>query len=277
MSISDINPFIRYAHEHKIIYNQGFYSICYDCRIFYVKNCKGFITVNNKTYLMDKDTFIYFPFGTKYKFNIESSEDIDVIVLNFDLFNNYSNINKSLGTATEFNFDSDKLKTTELPDDFSNVIIKKAPQLEPLLSRCTKEFLNEKPFYKEIASSLVKQALVLLLREDEYDNTPPLINDVIEYVEQNYSKPTLNNREIAENFGYHEYYLSRIFKESTGLSLKKHIIRYRIQMAKNLLLTTTYDISTIAWKCGFNSVPLFIKTFKEYTDVTPKKYRNETL
>lgn len=277
MKVSDINPFIRYAHNHKFISSLNYYSICYDCRIFYVKNCKGFITIDDKKYSMDNDTFIYFPFGTKYKFNIENPDDIDVIVINFDILNSYSNVNKSIGTANEFNFDKDKLHVTELPPEFSNVIIKKAPQLEPLLSSCTNEFLVEKPFYKEITSSIIKQCLVLILREDEYDNSSPLITDIIEYIEQNYSNPTLSNTEIAENFGYHEYYLSKIMKEATGYSLKQYIIKYRIQISKNLLLTTNSDVSTIAWKCGFNSVPLFIKTFKEHTDVTPKKYRNEIL
>lgn len=276
MKISDINPFVRYANVHKIIYGQSFYSICYDCRIFYVRNCKGYITVNDEKYAMESDTVFYFPFGTKYRFNIENTDDIDIIVIDFDILNIYSEKNKSIGTATEFNFNNKELSVTDLPDEFTKIIVKKAPQLEPLLLNCANEFLNEKPFYKEIASSLIKQCLVYVLREDEYDNSSPLINDIIEYIEQNYNKPSLNNSEIADKFGYHQYYLSKIMKQSTGFSLKTYIIKYRIQMSKNLLLTTKSDINTIAWKCGFNSVPLFIKTFKDHTGVTPKKYRSKS-
>lgn len=276
MKVSDINPFIRYAHIHKVINSQNFYSICYDCRIFYIRNCNGFLTVNGEKHSLDRDTVFYFPFGTKYRFNVEQTDDLDIIVIDFDMLNIYSDKNKSIGTATEFNFNNKELSVTDLPTELTKPIIKKAPQLDSLLSHCANEFLEEKPFYREIASSIVKQCLVMILREDEYDNSSPLINDIIEYIEQNYSKPTLNNSEIADKFGYHQYYLSKIMRESTGYSLKTYIIRYRIQMSKNFLLTTKLDINTIAWKCGFNSVPLFIKTFKEHTGVTPKKYRSKS-
>ncbi|MEY8738939.1 helix-turn-helix domain-containing protein [Bacillales bacterium AN1005] len=37
---------------------------------------------------------------------------------------------------------------------------------------------------------------------------------------------------------------------------------------------TDLSIQEITYECGFNSVPHFIKIFKENTELTPKKFRN---
>lgn len=277
MEIFEINPFVRYANIHKMLYSREYYSICYDCRIFYFQNGKGVVTINDEIYTIVNDTIIYLPFGTRYKFNMTTEpDDVEVIVIDFDMLNIYSTKSRSIGTATEFNFNEKELAITELPDEFSKIIIKRTPKLEQLLVDCVTEFINEKLMYKEVSSSLIRQTLILLLRDEKYNQSSPLINDIIEYISNNYSKSTLSNSEIADEFGYHQYYLSNIMKSATGYTLKTYIIRYRIQMAKTLLLTTKQDINTIAWKCGFNSVPLFIKTFKEHTGSTPKKYRNKS-
>ena len=47
----------------------------------------------------------------------------------------------------------------------------------------------------------------------------------------------------------------------------------KIRIAKNFLATTDWDIETVAWQSGFNSVSYFIKLFREHTGVTPLNYR----
>ena len=48
-----------------------------------------------------------------------------------------------------------------------------------------------------------------------------------------------------------------------------------IERAKELLVSTNIQIQNIAQRCGMLDVNYFTKTFKKYTDLTPKKYREK--
>ncbi|MBQ7971739.1 MAG: helix-turn-helix transcriptional regulator, partial [Clostridia bacterium] len=89
--------------------------------------------------------------------------------------------------------------------------------------------------------------------------------------------PSLTNEMIAAHFHYHPYYIRNLKKQQTGETLHQYLLRYRIRIAKNKLITTDADIGTIAWKCGFNTAAYFIKTFKTHTGLTPKQYRKKNM
>jgi AraC-like DNA-binding protein len=44
-------------------------------------------------------------------------------------------------------------------------------------------------------------------------------------------------------------------------------------MAHSLLLRTSFDIGTIAKKCGFENANYFSRLFKKYLKLTPTEYR----
>ena len=52
---------------------------------------------------------------------------------------------------------------------------------------------------------------------------------------------------------------------------------YRIEQACFKLATSNDSIAEIGMSCGFNDESYFIKTFKKYKGVTPKKYLSAPL
>ena len=105
MKISDLNPHLRYARTHFTHINSSDeHSICYDCRLFFVKIGSGFIEANGITYNIINDTAIFLPPGTKYKLFFDTNTEFEIIVLNYDLINDFSHLKNSLTTATESNF-----------------------------------------------------------------------------------------------------------------------------------------------------------------------------
>ncbi len=62
-------------------------------------------------------------------------------------------------------------------------------------------------------------------------------------------------------------------KENTGRTLHDYLLEYRIEMAKNLLVTTAGSISSVADNTGFSSYSYFISRFKKETGLSPRKYR----
>ncbi len=278
MKISDINPHIRYAKVHYLYKNdEKEERICYDCRVFYLKNAQGSVTVNGTKHNITNKMALYFPPRTKYFFEFDY-DDIEIVVLDFDLINDFSHIEKSLGVADKKSFRSELSPEYEMPKEFSVPIICTLPQILPNLIKCCKNFLEKNDFYKEYSSALLKLCLLEFLRGSLKKSTySDLCEQVISYIHENYENAELKNSEIAKKFNYHPYHLSSIIKSETGKSLHQYLMNYRLLVAKNLLLTTDYDIETVSWRAGFSSVSHFIKIFREQIGTTPKKYRDRKI
>lgn len=278
MNLNDLNPHIRYAREHYNLNSNSYFSKCYDCRIFFIKNGTGTVIANGREYNISHNFILYFPPRTEYKFQFSSVENPCVLVFDFDLINEYSYIEKSLGTSEISKFVLRDSPDYEIIDEFQNVIVQcDVFDAHELLKECVDAFLQKSAFYREISSANLKRCLIKLLIDDSITATSnyELIKNVQNYIYQNYSRIDLKNEEIAEVFNYHSYYLNKIFKNSVGTTIHQFINVYRMRMAKNYLLTTDLDIKTISWKVGYGSTANFIKTFRGYTGITPKKYREK--
>lgn len=275
MKISDINPHIRYARVHRADFRTTKdISKCYDCRIFFFNNVKGSVTVNGKKHNILNKTAVFFPPETEYKFNVTFKENGSAVVMAFDLDNRNESLKDSLGTATVSTFDNSILPPYSAIEELSMPIVRIIPRIERMLMQCTENFIFKNQFYRENSSALLKLCLLEFIKQNSAHSQSELCEEVLSYIHDNFASSNLTNEDIAENFNYHPYHLSRIFKEETGKTLHKYLMYYRLQIAKDYLLTTKYDISQIAWRSGFCSSAYFIKIFKENVGMTPKEYRH---
>lgn len=276
MKISELNPHIRYAQMHKASFRMHTEpSICYDCRLFYFDNIAGTINIGNKKYNISHKTAVFLPPETEYELNIVFKEKASFIVLNFDLNNVNEHITSSIGTATKRNFNKELVPPYDLPNELSMPIIRNLTHIKRTLIQCVNCFIIKNTFYRENASALLKLCLLEILKDDTEIAHSQLCKDVLSYIHENYSVTTLTNEDIASNFNYHPYHLSNIIKEETGKTLHQFLIYYRLRLARDLLVTTQYSISEIAWKCGFSSTAYFIKLFRQNVGMTPKDYRKQ--
>lgn len=69
-------------------------------------------------------------------------------------------------------------------------------------------------------------------------------------------------------------YLSRIFKQETGVSVSEYIRQRKIDLAKNLLRFSSYDLVDIANMLSYSSQSHFIQQFHSQVGMTPKTYRD---
>lgn len=99
------------------------------------------------------------------------------------------------------------------------------------------------------------------------------INRVIDYIENNLDNElTLEKLSSVANFS--QYHFHRIFSAFIGETLNDFIKRKRIEKAASLLLNETEKpISEIAEHCGFNSLSVFCRSFKQRYEISAKKYR----
>ena len=104
--------------------------------------------------------------------------------------------------------------------------------------------------------------------------TGMLVKQACAYIQQNYTR-SFSLEELSETIGVSKSYLSRIFKMDTGIPLWDYLNRYRIQKAKELLLTTDKSITVIAANVGYEDTSYFSRVFHEIAGCSPRAYRQQ--
>lgn len=100
-----------------------------------------------------------------------------------------------------------------------------------------------------------------------------LIHDILDYVKQHIGE-NITVSSIARHFGYNEKYLSHRFRLLFGISLKRHIMKQKIDEANFMLTDTNMTILEISTALGFADSHNFMKFYKRLTELTPSEYRN---
>lgn len=107
-----------------------------------------------------------------------------------------------------------------------------------------------------------------------------MVNELIEYIGEHYSENTISLKQFETVFKKNGSYLSRYFKEKTGIPLMKYIDNVRHEKVKQLLCETELKLSEIAEQVGYIEANNMIRKFKKREGLTPNQYRrlmNKTL
>ena len=92
-------------------------------------------------------------------------------------------------------------------------------------------------------------------------------------IETRYSEE-LTVQELSSQVFVTPQYLSRLFRKFLGVSVYEYLTGYRINKAKELLLTHTHmKIQEISLASGFTDTSHFISIFRKYTGTTPLDFR----
>lgn len=102
------------------------------------------------------------------------------------------------------------------------------------------------------------------------------LKNVIAMIEEHYDE-CITLDDLARSAGMNSKYFCRYFREMTHRTPIDYLNYYRIEQACFKLATSNDSIAEIAMSCGFNDQSYFIKTFKKYKGVTPKKYLSTPL
>lgn len=104
------------------------------------------------------------------------------------------------------------------------------------------------------------------------DSKSKLVHDVFNYINANiYQKISLND--ISDALKLSAPYISRKFKDETGVALNEYITQLKLEKAKYLLLSSDMSISSVAYSLGFSSQNYFHKVFKENVGKTPAEFK----
>ncbi|HCM88303.1 MULTISPECIES: helix-turn-helix domain-containing protein [Vagococcus] len=102
----------------------------------------------------------------------------------------------------------------------------------------------------------------------------PKVLSVIKYVEEYYQQK-ITLQEIAQKEYLSEAYLSRLFKEETGVNFTDYVDYIRLNHAVEELRSSRLPILSIALNNGFSTGKRFSKLFKKKYGMTPNFYRKQ--
>ncbi len=83
-----------------------------------------------------------------------------------------------------------------------------------------------------------------------------------------------NVKELSEKLSYSEYYISHLFREKMGITVKDYITNKKISHACELLKTSPLGIEEISNHLNFASSHSFRRAFKAVTGMSPREYKN---
>ena len=98
------------------------------------------------------------------------------------------------------------------------------------------------------------------------------ISMIKEYIDEHFHQ-NLTLEDLADLAHFSPSYLSRLFHNTTGLTLKTYITLKRLENAEYLLKNSSLNIHEIAFNCGFPNVSHFNRVFKAHTNLSPMEYR----
>ena len=121
----------------------------------------------------------------------------------------------------------------------------------------------------------LKVLLLSVMRQNEEAMVgTQMLDCVLEYIKKHYAeKITLD--ELAELEHISKSYLSRKFKQRTGLSVVSYINQFRIERSKQFLMASGLDVNEIAYQVGFDSPKYFHRVFKEIVGESPAIFRRK--
>ncbi|MBR0597754.1 AraC family transcriptional regulator [Sinanaerobacter chloroacetimidivorans] len=129
--------------------------------------------------------------------------------------------------------------------------------------------------------SLLTQVLNLLGQGSQPASPEPgeeglsvLGSRIKEFIDLHYHED-ISLQSISEDLNISPYYLSHVFKEASGYSPVKYLLRRRIGEAQTLLINTDYTVTQVASMVGYDNPSHFNLIFTKHVGMTPLKYRKK--
>lgn len=131
----------------------------------------------------------------------------------------------------------------------------------------------------DLMQTLHKLETALLAKESQLptrkkQSSAGIVEGLVNYLQQNY-REDIDFSAIAGQYHFSSAYLSKIFKEHTGISPSKYLNDCRMNAARKLLRDTELPIKDIAIQVGYSDPLHFSRNFKTATGLSPAQYRSD--
>ena len=100
-----------------------------------------------------------------------------------------------------------------------------------------------------------------------------LLEPVFSYLQEHLTDPELDLSRLCDLSGVSNVYLRRLFKKQQGVSPAGYVIRQRLQLAQQLLLSEEkLTVAEVSAKVGYRDPLYFSRLFKKQLGMSPTEY-----
>ena len=152
-----------------------------------------------------------------------------------------------------------------------NEMVKDIPQYRRV-NKLLKEMLehlmsNDDGYFKSM--STLYELLEICTRLSQ----PTGIQGVKSLIDDTFALTDFSVEQLCRDVGISHAHLLRQFKSEYGITVIRYVLKKRIELACELLLTTDLSVNSVAYSCGFNDELHFMKTFKREMGVSALNYK----
>lgn len=237
-------------------------------KLIYISGGRGSIIISGKKYPIKEGTLLYLA-DIKGSYTMKLEEPIHLLSVLFT----YAKVERQEGNwnISESGYKLPLQPIQELQDFYG---------VEEWFKKLTFSWKEKLPGYEFITKTYLQELLYAIVlnkknKEKNYGNSLK-VERVIAYMQENkYQKLTL--KELSDFMNLSAYYLSKIFKESTGYSIIDYFNKMKIDEAKAMLAEGNIKIKEIAKKLGFSDEFYFSRIFKKTEGVSPSEFCNKNV
>lgn len=148
-------------------------------------------------------------------------------------------------------------------------------KLNATAARCAELFPSQRQDPFLMTSYLCRTLSELYTAAPDRDPNEDTLDAVRRYLRSAHSS-TLTVKELARQFGYHEDYLTRLFRRRFGTTPGRYLRDIRMEHARWLLLNTDQSIEHIALSVGYRDLSAFYRAFTAVYGTPPGACRSRT-
>ncbi len=228
-------------------------SKCEHCVLIIKRRGVTKYKIGDNSYIADAERVLFLPANCEYKMEIEEAGECAVV--EFDV------IASDTLYPCEFYADSEG----DIAASAKNLLLYWKLQGPAYRSKCLSELYD-----------LITQLSNIMSSADSLVGKYPLIHRSVKYIEKNYHKLDLYTPALAKMSGIGETYYRSIFLAVFHMPPARYIQKFRIDKAKELLVSSGGSIDQIAVATGFANASYFCKVFKSVVGITPTEFAEKS-
>lgn len=263
---------MNYDNRSNPLNEMKHYHLHDDYEIFYLLEGERIYLINGKRYSVGANNIVFIDKNIIHKTNVTEISNTKRIVINFHdsfLSRKEENLLNNL-----FN---EGYQIMKIPPE-------KTKNIQTLIQRLHDEYYSENDYVETYLRTLLIQLLIEcnrirnqkgIKKQNGHEINSYIkqeVADIIKYINNNYNK-NISLSHLSYHFNLNEQYISRIFRQFTGVTFISYLNAVRINQAKRLLLETNMKIQDVSKRVGYSNNVHLWRVFKKITGYSPNTYR----